>query len=274
MLAAIAKASAAADGAAAPAGGAASSDALPDPEVLHDRKHELKLKMKQWELDYEEAHGGLVPTHDDKKEDAAYRALKQQAKQLEAAMELSKATVKAAKSKSLARQPGLLGALNLAMGKSPSRLNLAEGDEGMLGLEAATADEFEEPVRVRVDQVALLTVLRCASAAAAQFGAILRRPVSARALRGFRRPLLVPGRDGRRRLARRVGLPLPHLLRRFLAAGGSVRRLLDVGSLLARRVVLGGRRARLAPARLPLGHRRHPAARHGETRARSSSSCC
>ena len=30
---------------------------LPDPEVLHDRKHELKLKMKQWELDYEEAHG-------------------------------------------------------------------------------------------------------------------------------------------------------------------------------------------------------------------------
>ena len=171
MLAAIAKASAAADGAAAPAGGAASSDALPDPEVLHDRKHELKLKMKQWELDYEEAHGGLVPTHDDKKEDAAYRALKQQAKQLEAAMELSKATVKAAKSKSPARQPGLLGALNLAMGKSPSRLNLAEGDEGMLGLEAATADEFEEPVRVRVDQVALLTVLRCASA---QFGAIRR----------------------------------------------------------------------------------------------------
>ena len=176
MLAAIAKASAAADGAAAPAGGAASSDALPDPEVLHDRKHELKLKMKQWELDYEEAHGGLVPTHDDKKEDAAYRALKQQAKQLEAAMELSKATVKAAKSKSPARQPGLLGALNLAMGKSPSRLNLAEGDEGMLGLEAATADEFEEPVRVRVDQVALLTVLRCASAAAAQFGAILLSP--------------------------------------------------------------------------------------------------
>ena len=165
MLAAIAKASAAADGAAAPAGGAGSSDALPDPEVLHDRKHELKLKMKQWELDYEEAHGGLVPTHDDKKEDAAYRALKQQAKQLEAAMELSKATVKAAKSKSPARQPGLLGALNLAMGKSPSRLNLAEGDEGMLGLEAATADEFEEPVRVRVDQVALLTVLRCASGA-------------------------------------------------------------------------------------------------------------
>ena len=177
MLAAIAKASAAADGAAAPGGGAASSDALPDPEVLHDRKHKLKLKMKQWELDYEEAHGGLVPTHDDKKEDAAYRALKQQAKQLEAAMELSKATVKAAKSKSPARQPGLLGALNLAMGKSPSRLNLAEGDEGMLGLEAATADEFEEPVRVRVDQVALLTVLRCASAAAAaQFGAILLSP--------------------------------------------------------------------------------------------------
>ena len=37
MLAAIAKASAAADGAAAPTGGAGSSDALPDPEVLHDR---------------------------------------------------------------------------------------------------------------------------------------------------------------------------------------------------------------------------------------------
>ena len=39
--------------------------------------------MRQWELDFEEAHGGLVPTHEDKKNDSHYTQLKQSAKSLE-----------------------------------------------------------------------------------------------------------------------------------------------------------------------------------------------
>eukprot|EP00966_Prymnesium_polylepis_P251885 5823306-Prymnesium_polylepis.1 len=43
--------------------------------------------MRQWELNYEEQHSGLVPTHFDKKDDAAYRDIKAQAKRVEAALD-------------------------------------------------------------------------------------------------------------------------------------------------------------------------------------------
>ena len=56
------------------------------PDAAEDaaaQKRALKLAMRQWEREFEEANGGLVATHDDKKHDTRYSQLKQQGKQLE-----------------------------------------------------------------------------------------------------------------------------------------------------------------------------------------------
>ena len=59
----------------------ASKAALPKDAVastvsgLQQEKAALKRAMRQWERDYEERNGGLVPTHYDKKDDPAYRAI-------------------------------------------------------------------------------------------------------------------------------------------------------------------------------------------------------
>ena len=55
-------------------------------EELFEQKAALKRRMRQWETDYENANGGLVPTHSDKKEDESYRDLKAHGKQVEAAL--------------------------------------------------------------------------------------------------------------------------------------------------------------------------------------------
>ena len=57
------------------------SDALEaSADALLVQKHALKHAMREWEHAFEEANGGLVPTHEDKKHDARYTELKTQAK--------------------------------------------------------------------------------------------------------------------------------------------------------------------------------------------------
>jgi hypothetical protein len=54
------------------------------------QKRALKLAMRRWESDFEEANGGLVPTHEDKKHDQRYGQLKAQAKRVEHALDLGR----------------------------------------------------------------------------------------------------------------------------------------------------------------------------------------
>ena len=70
-----------------------SSSDLFDPSVAE--KSRLKRLIRQWEQDWEESHGGLVATHEDKKDDPRYKQLKMEAKRVEMSR---KATKKAAKS--------------------------------------------------------------------------------------------------------------------------------------------------------------------------------
>ena len=63
------------------------SDALEaSADALLVQKHALKHAMREWEHAFEEANGGLVPTHEDKKHDARYTELKTQAKHVEQAL--------------------------------------------------------------------------------------------------------------------------------------------------------------------------------------------
>ena len=50
---------------------------------LHQQKRSLKMLMRAWEREFEEANGGLVATHEDKKHDPRYAELKQRAKKME-----------------------------------------------------------------------------------------------------------------------------------------------------------------------------------------------
>lgn len=75
-----------------PPGNAAAEEKPPLVSVveLEAQKREVKQQMRAWEHDFEEACGGLVPTHDDKKPDARYAQLKAQAKRIEHALEASR----------------------------------------------------------------------------------------------------------------------------------------------------------------------------------------
>ena len=59
-------------------------------EALQAEKRKLKQAMRRWEQEFEEANGGLVPTHEDKKRDERYGQLKGQAKKLEHSLEASR----------------------------------------------------------------------------------------------------------------------------------------------------------------------------------------
>ena len=48
-------------------GHAAAAEGGASEEELHEQKRRLKHAMRQWELQFEATHGGLVPTHEDKK---------------------------------------------------------------------------------------------------------------------------------------------------------------------------------------------------------------
>ena len=43
---------------------------------LHKQKQALKQAMRNWEVEFEEKNGGLVPTHHDKRENEQYRDMK------------------------------------------------------------------------------------------------------------------------------------------------------------------------------------------------------
>lgn len=85
----------------------------------HEQKRALKKALKQWELEFEEAHGGLVPTHEDKKHDAAYLQIKTRAKQVERKLDHTRKSTR----KMLIAANG--GAPPINSGHSPSRLSTA-----------------------------------------------------------------------------------------------------------------------------------------------------
>ena len=55
---------------------AASPAELPSVATLTVQKRKIKAEMHAWELAYQEKNGGLVPTHQDKKESPRYHELK------------------------------------------------------------------------------------------------------------------------------------------------------------------------------------------------------
>lgn len=69
---------------------------------LHSMKQQLKASMKQWEREWEKLHGGLVPTHHDKKEDLRYRGLKEKALRCEAELDQARTELKAVQRSQLA----------------------------------------------------------------------------------------------------------------------------------------------------------------------------
>ena len=128
---------------------------LPSLDGLQARKRALKAEMKRWEADWEAQNGGLVPTHDDKKEDARYSALKKQAKQLEAALELVRSSTKVLKPET--GQTAILRRVR-DRGAFDEDGSFVQGDAAQHP-DADLASLFEEPVNLSVWDVFKLTIL-------------------------------------------------------------------------------------------------------------------
>lgn len=67
------------------------SSLFDEMNLAHEQKRQLKKQIRQWEIEFEESHGGLIPTHEDKKHDAKYLQIKAQAKTAEKVLEHARA---------------------------------------------------------------------------------------------------------------------------------------------------------------------------------------
>ena len=144
----------------------ASQHSMPDPRSLqstgssgsldeiHEEKRALKKALRQWELDFEEAHGGLVPTHEDKKHDPTYLQIKAKAKTVEKNLDVTRRATRKSEATGSTVPPRLSTAgssakgLGVRLGSStsstqhyPKRFSTTnsasfDGDEGQFSFEA------------------------------------------------------------------------------------------------------------------------------------------
>ncbi len=150
---------------------AAAPAELPSVATLTVQKRKIKAEMHAWELAYQEKNGGLVPTHQDKKESPRYHELKARARKVEAALVLSKAESKAERAAEDAADTQAARALQFAgrqnykgnkeLGHRDSGWNLV-GEEYDMAQVGGAQNLFEEVVSVtpfHIIQMAVVTAV-------------------------------------------------------------------------------------------------------------------
>ena len=150
---------------------AAAPAELPSVATLTVQKRKIKAEMHAWELAYQEKNGGLVPTHQDKKESPRYHELKERARKVEAALVLSKAESKAERAAEDAADTQAARALQFAgrqnykgnkeLGHRDSGWNLV-GEEYDMAQVGGAQNLFEEVVSVtpfHIIQMAVVTAV-------------------------------------------------------------------------------------------------------------------
>ena len=107
-------------------GSAATEDsactAIAELDAIHQQKIMLKKAIREWEIEFEETHYGLVPTHEDKKMDVKYQQIKAKAKSVDKLLEQTRTKTRDVRQATRASRQDTAPAANLsAMSKAGSR---------------------------------------------------------------------------------------------------------------------------------------------------------